>query len=331
MHGRNWFRLVILFTLLVGCNYPRTQIVEPTESSSMDEIGTAVAQTAAVRLAEFTTSAPPATQPIIVQLTLEPTLTATNLPTYTPIPTLTTTPTATPTQIPCNRASFVEDITYPDNTEVPVGSDFTKTWRLKNNGSCTWTSGYSLIFDHGDRMNAPDSIQLTSGTVPPGGRLDLSVNLKAPGTPGTYQAFFKLRAPDNNVFGINTDGQGAFWTKIVVPAAVVALPDLRITGMEFSMNPPKKGVAFTITVKVKNKGNAPAGAFAVQWWASWAVTACNWAVPSLNINEEKTLTCNYTYGGWSTYTVRAVADPANSVVESNEGNNVREATYQVQP
>ena len=327
MHARTWFRLVILLTVLVGCNYPIKKLETPTEPPVGDAIGTAVAQTAVIRLAEFTTSVQPTVQPTA----MESTPTATNLPTDTPIPTSSTTPTPTATQIPCNRASFVEDITYPDNSEVPAGTNFTKTWRLKNNGSCTWTSGYSVIFDHGDRMNAPDWLQLTSGTVPPGGKLDFSMDLKAPGTPSTYQAFFKLRAPDNNVFGINADGQGTFWAKIVVPPTIAALPDLRITSMEFSMNPPKKGVAFTITVKVKNKGTAAAGAFAVQWWASWAVTACNWAIPSLDVNEEKTLTCNYTYGAWSTYTVRAVADPANSVVESNEANNVREATYQVQP
>ena len=34
----------------------------------------------------------------------------------------------------------------PDNTEIAAGTTFVKTWRLKNNGSCTWTSGYSRVF-----------------------------------------------------------------------------------------------------------------------------------------------------------------------------------------
>lgn len=323
MLTRTWFCLVILSILLAGCNLPGSRSEETPELSASDLIGTAAAETANAYIAQLTTTAP-----VVTDTPAEPTATSTTLATDTPVPTNTTPPTATP--IPCNRASFVEDVTVPDNKEMSPEENFTKTWRLRNNGSCTWTSGYMMIFDHGDRMNAPDTVQVTTGTVPPGGTVDVSVNLKAPATAGTYQGFFRLRSPDNNVFGINADGQGAFWVKIVVPAApAVTLPDLRITGMEFSMNPPHMAIPFTVTVLVKNKGNAPAGPFAVQWWSSWATMSCDWAITALAVNEEKTLTCNYTYGGWSTYDVKAVADPANSVVESDETNNVRSTSYTV--
>ena len=323
MRLRTIITMLFIISLLAGCKLPRNAATETPELLSAAVIGTAVAQTAAAQLAQLTSAAPPTTAAPV-----EPTVTSTTLPTDTPVPTGTTPATATP--IPCNRASFVEDVTIPDNKEVTSDTDFTKTWRLRNNGSCTWTSGYVAMFDHGDRMNAPDTVQVTSGTVTPGETVDVSITLHAPAASGTYQGFFKLRSPDNKVFGINTDGQGPFWVKVVVPAVVVtSLPDLRITSMEFSANPPTMAVPFVVTVMVKNKGEAAAGAFSVQWWSSWAVVGCDWAITSLAINEEKTLTCNYTYGGWSTYTIKAVADPANSIVESIETNNVRETSFTV--
>jgi hypothetical protein len=161
-------------------------------------------------------------------MTFTPTATSTRTPTstITPSPTKTPTRTLTPTLSltppPCNWAQFIADVTYPDDSEMGLSDHFTKTWRLKNIGSCTWTSGYALVFDHGDRMGAPDSQPLTPGTVAPGATLDVSVNLVTPDTPGTYQGYFKLRAPDSSVFGIGPDANGAFWVRVIVPPPAVA-------------------------------------------------------------------------------------------------------------
>ena len=80
----------------------------------------------------------------------------------------------------------------PDNTEIATGATFVKTWRLKNNGSCTWTSGYTMYFYNGDAMSGPASAQLTNGTVPPGSTIDISVTLIAPTTPGTYKGNWRI-------------------------------------------------------------------------------------------------------------------------------------------
>jgi hypothetical protein len=146
----------------------------------------------------------------------EDTATAAMLPSVTPSGT--PLPTSTFTPMPCNWAQFVSDVTIPDDWETGPSDHFTKTWRLKNIGSCTWTSGYSLVFDHGDQMGAPASQQLTAGTVAPGGTIDVSVDLLSPAAPGTYQGFFKLRASDSSIFGIGADADGAFWVKIKVVA-----------------------------------------------------------------------------------------------------------------
>jgi hypothetical protein len=162
------------------------------------------------------TQAPPTAIPPTVEISVTPTLT----------PTSTATPTQTPIPTPCDAAQYVSDVTYPDDSDVTVNAEFVKTWRLRNVGTCTWTSGYQVVFDHGDRMSAPDSVMLTSGTVPPGSTMDVSVTLKAPADAGTYQGFFKLRNPSGVLFGVGADGNTAFWVKIeaVTTFLIVPLP-----------------------------------------------------------------------------------------------------------
>jgi hypothetical protein len=149
---------------------------------------------------------------------LDPTLTDTLTPTDTqpPPPTNTPVPTATNTPIPCDHITWGKDVTIPDGTEMVPGEVFIKTWRLENSGTCTWTSGYSLVFESGDSMGAPAAIQLTTGTVAPGQEIDVSVELEAPDIHGSYQGNFKLRSTSGTVFGLGDESK-AFFVKIVVP------------------------------------------------------------------------------------------------------------------
>jgi hypothetical protein len=79
-----------------------------------------------------------------------------------------------------------------------------------------WTSGYVLIFDNGERMNAPASVQLTTGSIAPNQTVDVSVDLVAPAASGNYRGDFRLRSADNQLFGVGANGQGTFWVKIGV-------------------------------------------------------------------------------------------------------------------
>jgi hypothetical protein len=84
------------------------------------------------------------------------------------------------------------DVTIPDDTVVAPNEDFTKTWRLKNIGTCSWTPSYAVIFFGGTSMGGP-VVQALTGNVNPGQTVDLSVDLEAPGEPGTYTGNWKLR------------------------------------------------------------------------------------------------------------------------------------------
>jgi hypothetical protein len=116
-----------------------------------------------------------------------------------------------PTSDPCmNDSVFVLDVNVPDGTHVAPGASFTKTWRLRNSGTCAWDASYRFDFVSGEQMNGPESMALGE-TVPPGGEVDLSIALIAPQADGTYQGQWQLVAPDGTPFGAKP------YVEIVIP------------------------------------------------------------------------------------------------------------------
>ncbi len=135
--------------------------------------------------------------------TSTPTETATPAPTATlaPAVTITTAATTAPTAAGdgCYGLTFVSDVTVPDNTNMTPGQGFTKTWRVRNSGSCAWQAGFDLNFTGGEAMGG-SSVALESA-VQPGNTADLSVNLTAPGTAGTYRGNWRMTNAIGTYFG----------------------------------------------------------------------------------------------------------------------------------
>ena len=137
--------------------------------------------------------------------------------TLTPTPATPTTPTSTPaptTTAGADKAQFISDVTVPDGTTFAPNANFTKTWRLKNVGTSTWTTAYSITFVSGDRMGGVDV--LLPQTVVPGQTVDVGVNLTAPSLAGSYRGFWELKNPSGGLFGIGTAFDKPFWVAINV-------------------------------------------------------------------------------------------------------------------
>lgn len=100
----------------------------------------------------------------------------------------------TPTNAaPCYAVEFVKDVTYPDGTQVNAGEAFTKTWSIKNTGSCTWDGNFTLVFMKGDQMGGvTPTVALAGNSVAPGGVVDVSVPMTAPTEAGTYLGYWAL-------------------------------------------------------------------------------------------------------------------------------------------
>jgi hypothetical protein len=144
-----------------------------------------------------------------------PPATLTPLPPLTPTPTPITPPPPPVSPAGCDRASFVTDVNIPDGTTFAPGAAFSKTWRIKNNGSCTWTRDYKVTYYSGELMNAQTAVNMPL-YVYPGETVDLTVNMVAPASPGNYRSYWVLANANGTMFGIGTDASKPFWVDIKV-------------------------------------------------------------------------------------------------------------------
>ena len=167
---------------------------------------------------------------------------------------------ATPAQRdgPCAyRATFVADVTIPDDTAIEAGARFVKTWRVRNDGSCAWGSnGYAV---HGlahwgaDPLGGPDLVPLP-GVVLPGETVDLSVNMAAPALAGVYLSEWMLKvdtdlAPElGEYLGVGPSGQQPLFVRIIVRQPVPSYQSTRISFARGATSAAMEG----------NLGNAPA-------------------------------------------------------------------------
>ena len=95
---------------------------------------------------------------------------------------------------------FVSDVTIPDDTAIEPGAHFTKTWRLRNAGTCPWKETFSMHWTEGSQMDSPETVDLPPAS--PGEEVDLSVPLVAPSEPGAYTSFWRLFTADDQPFGM---------------------------------------------------------------------------------------------------------------------------------
>ena len=143
-----------------------------------------------------------------------------NAPTTTPVPATVTPVPATNTPLPtatavsyCDWVTFEKDVTIPDGTRFLAGETFTKTWRLQNRGTCTWTPDYLLVFTSGDSIGSTTAVRLP-GNVYPGQTVDVSVTLTAPADRGHYVGYWMLRNPSGTLFGYGDHANRAFYVEI---------------------------------------------------------------------------------------------------------------------
>lgn len=134
------------------------------------------------------------------------------IPTWTPVVTPTPEPSPTPDVVDVSNcdlgAIYVRDVTIPDGTKMKPGEAFTKTWEIKNTGSCPWGRGYWLVFVNNQQMGAPDRVPIPE--TAPGATTEVSVTLTAPAAVGEYRSDWQMQVNEDRRFG------SSFYLVIVV-------------------------------------------------------------------------------------------------------------------
>lgn len=196
------FRLIVGFQILMigalllsACGASELDLT-PTVTVNPDEIRTQAVSTFAADLTLTAAAAPTNTPPATV----------TPLASFTPLATLagavgagTTAPPVAASTTSCYGLSFVSDVTIPDNTPVTAGQNFTKTWKVKNAGTCAWDAGFKFAFVNGEQM-AGTTFTLPS-SVAAGAVTDISVSLTAPNKTGTLRGDWRMSTAGGQFFG----------------------------------------------------------------------------------------------------------------------------------
>jgi hypothetical protein len=126
----------------------------------------------------------------------------------------------------CYAMSFLSDVTIPDNTAMTPGQTFTKTWRVKNSGTCAWDAGFKFAFTGGDAMNGatfalPQAVAANAET-------DLSISMTAPNKAGSVRSNWRMSTAAGQFFGdeiyvvILVSGAASGATNTSAPAASTA-------------------------------------------------------------------------------------------------------------
>ena len=204
MNGKRTTFMVLIALILTACG---GQAPAETATLAVADTQASVATNVPATEASITTETPVTSTEI--------TATASDQPTSTPEP-------PRPTNAPgcTNSAAFVADVTIPDNTQIDGGAEFTKTWRIMNNGTCIWASDYKLTYYSEERMNAPADVPLA--ITYPGQTLDISVTLTAPNSIGAHRANFVIENPEGLVMKIADDSR--LWLVINVGSTIAATP-----------------------------------------------------------------------------------------------------------
>ncbi len=158
-----------------------------TPTLSIGDIQTAAISTFASSLTQTAAAAPTATT------------------TNTPLPvtpftfgTAVSTNDVSPTPV-CNRLLFVDE-TIHDHTPMTPGEVFTKTWIVKNVGTCSWQPGYKFALIGGDALGG--STYVLDRTVNPGDQITLAIKMVAPlNQTGSITGTWEMSDTNSTFFG----------------------------------------------------------------------------------------------------------------------------------
>jgi uncharacterized protein YkwD len=103
-----------------------------------------------------------------------------------------------------NKAAFFEDVTIPAGTSLDPGESFVKTWKVRNEGTCTWGPGYQLVMVDGEAFGSPLVVPLAAAA--PLEVVQVSVQMTAPGDPGAYHSEWGFSTPEGQTFGVGSAG-----------------------------------------------------------------------------------------------------------------------------
>ncbi|KAG9132955.1 hypothetical protein Leryth_021846 [Lithospermum erythrorhizon] len=142
---------------------------------------------------------------------------------------------------------FILDVNILDGTIVAPLTQFTKIWRMRNNGTTIWPQGTRLACIGGVRMTTSPFIELeiAADGVQVDQELDVAVNFIAPELHGRHISYWRTTLPTGQKFG------QLVWVLIEVDAFVKKATDAPKPSFDLNFPPAVEGVTASEDASVK--------------------------------------------------------------------------------
>ncbi|MGW6201585.1 CARDB domain-containing protein [Kribbella sp. NPDC055110] len=220
-----------------------------------------------------------------------------------------------------NVGTYWESNGFPSTLTVKLGSNAdVSSLVVKLNPDSVWGARTQSIEVLGREQSATT---FTSAVARTDYQFDPSANQNTVTIPVTGR-YADLRL---QVFS-NTGAPGGQVAELQVFGTPAPNPDLVVTTVDWSPANPSESTPITLSATVKNNGSAAAPASSLNFLLNGS-TAGTVNAGALAAGASTTVTANAGTHAEGNYTVAAIADPTNAVVEQNDTNNTLQAATQL--
>ena len=203
----------------------------------------------------------------------------------------------------CYFSRWTGDETIPDGTVLNPGESFVKTWKLRNAGTCDWSTDTRIVFEEGDKLDGPTSIKIDR-VVRPGDTYVVEVPMKAPSSDGNYTGVWRFTAADGTKMG-------KYWVKITVgnppPSTLFAVTSVSYYMPHTTID---MGCPNDVTISAEITTNA-AGNVSYKWDDSLGCPGCTTKSTSFAAAESKIIQRSMTISASGDYWTKLYIDDPN--------------------
>lgn len=214
---------LLILSILAACG-PAAPTAEPTTTAAPTQAPTNTLEPTATQApTETPVPTDPAASADATAATPDPAGAAATLPAAGELPT-TTAGQATAAPPAAGSGSAAADMyqylgqDIADNSQFSPNRPLTITWTVKNAGTTTWTTDYTLRYFSGPK--ASQDVYNFTKSVAPEGTINFTVTFTTPANPGDYNMWFKL----TNAAGQNFGDVNLVYTVTNNPTAATSTP-----------------------------------------------------------------------------------------------------------
>ena len=205
----------------------------------------------------------------------------------------------------CYFSRWTGDETIPDGTVLNPGESFVKTWKLRNAGTCDWSTDTRIVFEEGDKLDGPTSIKIDR-VVRPGETYVVEVPMKAPSSDGNYNGVWRFTAADGTKMG-------KYWVKITVgnppPSTLFAVTSVTYS-MPLTTIPITCPAKFSAVITANITTNA-AGTVTYKWDDSLGCSGCGIQSVTFDSAGTKSVTHSMLLGSAGDHWAKVYIDDPN--------------------